>query len=70
MDKAEREYGDAVVSTQSEAVNGRSRSPFEQLTKRLADEGKLVEAGWVAMRLNAIPLDAATFVVVPPARGG
>ena len=29
-----------------------------QLTKRLADEGKLIEAGWVAMRLHVIPLDA------------
>jgi len=26
--------------------------------KRLADEGKLIEAGWVAMRLAVIPLDA------------
>ena len=31
---------------------------LQQLTKRLADEGKLIEAGWVALRLNAVPLDA------------
>ena len=31
---------------------------LEQLTKRLADEGKLIEAGWVSMRLHAIPLNA------------
>ena len=31
---------------------------LEQLTKRLADDGKLIEAGWVSMRLHAIPLNA------------
>jgi len=31
---------------------------LEQLTNRLADEGKLIEAGWVSMRLHAIPLSA------------
>jgi hypothetical protein len=29
-----------------------------RLTKQLADDGKLIEAGWVAMRLHAIPLNA------------
>jgi hypothetical protein len=34
------------------------RQFLEQLTKRLADDGKLIEAGWVALRLQAIPLTA------------
>ncbi len=34
------------------------RQFLEQLTNRLADEGKLIEAGWVALRLQAIPLNA------------
>jgi len=35
-----------------------TREFLELLTKRLADEGKLIEAGWVGLRLAAIPLDA------------
>jgi hypothetical protein len=35
------------------------RQYLEQLTKRLADDGKLIEAGWVAMRLHVVPLDAS-----------
>lgn len=35
------------------------RQFLEQLTKRLADDGKLIEAGWVALRLQAIPLTAS-----------
>lgn len=31
---------------------------LEQLTKRLADEGKLIEAGWISLRLHAMPLNA------------
>lgn len=34
------------------------RAFLERLTRTLADEGKLIEAGWVALRLQAIPLDA------------
>jgi hypothetical protein len=34
------------------------RAHLEHLTRKLADEGKLIEAGWVAMRLQAIPLNA------------
>jgi len=34
------------------------RAYLELLTRRLADEGKLIEAGWVSLRLMAIPLDA------------
>ena len=35
-----------------------TREFLELLTKRLADEGKLIEAGWVGLRIAAIPLDA------------
>ena len=35
------------------------RQFLERLTKTLADEGKLIEAGWVSLRLAAIPLDAS-----------
>jgi hypothetical protein len=38
------------------------RQFLEQLTKRLADEGRIIEAGWVAMRIAVIPHDA------PPAQ--
>lgn len=34
------------------------RAYLERLTKKLADDGKLIEAGWVGLRLAAIPLDA------------
>jgi hypothetical protein len=34
------------------------RAHLERLTKQLADEGKLIEAGWVAMRLAVIPDNA------------
>ena len=34
------------------------RAFLERLTRELADQGKLIEAGWVALRLNAIPLNA------------
>ena len=37
---------------------GRLQREFEALKRRLADEGKLIEAGWVGLRLAAIPLDA------------
>jgi len=32
---------------------------LEQLSRKLADEGKLIEAGWVAMRIVAIPPGAS-----------
>ena len=35
-----------------------NRQYLEALSKRLADEGKLIEAGWVGLRLAAIPLNA------------
>lgn len=31
---------------------------LEQLSRKLADEGKLIEAGWVALRIQAIPHNA------------
>src|SRR4051812_41549537 len=31
---------------------------LERLTKELVDKGQLIEAGWVGLRLAAIPLDA------------
>jgi hypothetical protein len=34
------------------------RQFLETLSRKLADEGKLIEAGWVSMRLHAIPLNA------------
>jgi hypothetical protein len=38
------------------------RAYLEQLTRRLADEGRLIEAGWVLLRLAVMPHDA------PPAQ--
>ena len=34
------------------------RQFLEQLSRRLADEGRLIEAGWVALRIQAIPHNA------------
>ncbi len=34
------------------------REVIDELTKRLVDEGKLIEAGWVVMRMMALPKDA------------
>lgn len=34
------------------------RAHLERLTRQLADEGRLIEAGWISLRLAAIPLDA------------
>lgn len=34
------------------------RAYLERLTKELADKGRLLEAGWISLRLAAIPLDA------------
>jgi hypothetical protein len=34
------------------------RQYLEQLSKLLADDGRLIEAGWVGMRLLVVPLDA------------
>jgi len=32
---------------------------LEQLSRKLADEGKLIEAGWVAMRIVMVPPNAS-----------
>lgn len=34
------------------------RAFLERLHRELTDQGKLIEAGWVSMRLAAVPLDA------------
>jgi len=34
------------------------RQFLEALSRRLADDGKLIEAGWVGFRLAVLPLDA------------
>lgn len=34
------------------------RAHLERLSRELTDEGKLIEAGWVGLRLAAVPLDA------------
>lgn len=34
------------------------RAYLERLTRELADEGKLIESGWIGLRLAAIPMDA------------
>lgn len=34
------------------------RSHLEQLSRRLAEDGKLIEAGWVGYRLMVMPKDA------------
>ena len=34
------------------------RAYLERLTRELADKGQIIEAGWVALRLAAIPLSA------------
>lgn len=35
-----------------------SKDYLERLSKELVDQGKLIEAGWVGLRIAAIPLDA------------
>lgn len=35
------------------------RAYLERLSRQLADDGKLIEAGWISLRLAAIPLDAS-----------
>lgn len=34
------------------------RKLVDDVTKRLADSGKLIEAGWMAMRMLSVPEDA------------
>jgi hypothetical protein len=35
------------------------RSVVDGVTKRLTDEGKIIEAGWVSLRMISIPEDAS-----------
>lgn len=34
------------------------RAHLERLSKEMADRGRLIEAGWIGLRLAAVPLDA------------
>lgn len=34
------------------------RAFLERLTRELTEQGKLIEAGWISLRLVAVPLDA------------
>lgn len=34
------------------------RAYLERLSRELTDKGKLIEAGWIGLRLAAVPLDA------------
>ena len=54
----EREELCAALAGTEGKGNGCDRQFLEQLTRRLADEGKLIEAGWIGLRLAAVPLDA------------
>lgn len=35
-----------------------NKAVIEKLTRALADEGRIIEAGWVSMKLTTIPEDA------------
>jgi hypothetical protein len=37
---------------------------IEQLTKKLADEGKLIEAGWLGLRLSVLPPTASPVQII------
>lgn len=34
------------------------RAYLERLSRQLVDDGKLIEAGWISLRIAAVPLDA------------
>jgi len=34
------------------------RAFLERLSRELTDQGKLIEAGWISLRIAAVPLDA------------
>lgn len=36
-----------------------SKEYLANLSRKLADEGKLIEAGWVGLRVTAVPLNAS-----------
>lgn len=35
-----------------------TRQELERLSRTLADQGKLIEAGWIGLRIAALPLNA------------
>jgi hypothetical protein len=39
--------------------NPKQRELLEGLSRELTDKGQLIEAGWVALRASAVPLDAS-----------
>lgn len=45
-------------------MNERERAVMEQVTRGLIDEGKLIEAGWVGLRMMAVPKDASERQIV------
>jgi len=40
-------------------VNHQQRKVLDEISRKLTDDGKLIEVGWQAMRLLAIPSDAS-----------
>ena len=40
------------------AINRKNRDMAEAITKDLIDKGQIIEAGWVSLRMLAIPHDA------------
>jgi hypothetical protein len=58
--KRRKASADVVREMMEAVMEGRVelRAVVAELTKRLVDEGKIVEAGWVTLRLQAISKDA------------
>ncbi len=48
-----------VIRGLEERDEPKRREGLEQLSKHLVDQGKLIEAGWISLRLLAIPRDAS-----------
>lgn len=40
-------------------MNEKIQKTIDEISKRLTDEGKLIEVGWAAMRLCVLPPDAS-----------
>lgn len=40
-------------------MNDQQRKLLDEITRKLTDDGKLIEVGWEAMRLLCLPLDAS-----------
>jgi hypothetical protein len=48
----------AAKAWQGQAIIMADKQFLEQLSRRLADDGKLIEAGWISLRVQTLPLDA------------